>query len=264
MKTCILLNDVFPCILFKTGHTCILVKEQCSFKTGLLAHHTQYSMRYEIRDMLNWQTILYKIWDMLIANNTLRYDGRADYKRIAPRGNGSEERGTAAINSKTGSGQQSSAKQVKHWSRWNGQKEKKRWLEWWSCGWERGKPLDRVPGSSTIYIAGHCNNWKWAQQSVPNRMGSSCARMRMFRKARRVISPTNWVDNTGLVGGHPDRRMPYCSGQMEGCDCWTTDLWDTPCCYVGIHQSWDTACCCCVGLQEKKLLGVNKKDKKWS
>ena len=57
---------------------------------------------------------------MLIAHNTLGdMRGALIINGSAPRGNGSEERATAAaeaavaINSKTGTGQQSTAKQVK-------------------------------------------------------------------------------------------------------------------------------------------------------
>ena len=30
----------------------------------------------------------------------------------------------------------------------------------------------------------------------------------------------------------------YCSGQVEGCNCWTTDLSDTLCCYVGFMGNY--------------------------
>ena len=130
----------------------ILVKEQCLLNTGLLAHCTQYSEIWNLTNEFSiWcitpiahNTLRYLKYPevpqtqvcWLIAHNTLRYDGRADYKRIAPRGNGSEERSTAAINSKTGSGQQSTAKQVKQ------SKEKNRQNRW--NGQKRGKQVTRV------------------------------------------------------------------------------------------------------------------------
>ena len=88
---------VFPIVFCSMLSTCILLKVvfvhsgQCSMGiapstyNGLLPHCT---------------------------HNTLEIWRRADYKRIDPRGNGSEER-ICAINRKTGTGQQSTATQVK-------------------------------------------------------------------------------------------------------------------------------------------------------